>query len=317
MLRLVLAGTALAIRFQANRENAMPSSVSLLGLGSMGSALARALIAAGIRPTLWNRSPARGAPFASSANLADSIVDAVERSDLVISCLINYAATRSSLDRPEVIEALKGKTLVQLATGLPADATELAEWAGRHGIRYLDGRICCFPATIGRPDAVIYYGGDTATFETHVGTLVALAGKSIYAGENVTNPTMLDCAFLSYCFAAPMAMLHGAAICEAAGLDPDLFFAALPSFSADVNRRSVSFREAIRARDFANVQSALQTDLAGARMWLTCSSELGVDPAFAQALLDVMKVPVDEGKGALDTAYLFQTFRGAKGRLPS
>ncbi|WP_051660818.1 NAD(P)-binding domain-containing protein [Bosea sp. 117] len=290
----------------------MPSSVSLLGLGSMGSSLARALIAAGIRPTLWNRSPARAAPFADTADLAGSIVEAAGRSDLVIACLINYAATWESLDRPEVIEALKGRTLVQLATGLPAEATELAAWAERHGIFYLDGRICCFPATIGRPDAVIYYGGDAAIFEAHRDTLVALAGQSIYAGADVTNPTKLDSAFLSYCFAAPMAMLYGAAICEAAGLDPDLFFTALPSFSGDVNRRAVSFREAIRARDYTNVQSALQTDLAGARMWLTCASELGVDPRFAQALLDLMKVPVDQGKGALDTAYLVEVFKGAK-----
>lgn len=290
----------------------MSSSVALLGLGTMGSALARALIAAGIRPTLWNRSPERRAPFAGSANLAETIVEAAESSDLVIACLINYGATWESLDRPEVIQALKGKALVQLATGLPADATGLAEWAGRHGIHYLDGRICCFPATIGRADAVIYYGGDAAIFDAHVSTLRALAGKSIYAGADVTNPTMLDCAFLSYCFAAPMAMLHGAAICEAAGLDPKLFFEALPAFSGDVNRRSDSFRQAIRARDYSNVQSALQTDLAGARMWLACSSELGVEPAFAKALHDVMKMAVDQGKGALDTAALFEFFQGPK-----
>ena len=39
------------------------SEVSVIGLGNMGSALARALLENGRQVTVWNRSPRKAAPW--------------------------------------------------------------------------------------------------------------------------------------------------------------------------------------------------------------------------------------------------------------
>ena len=40
-----------------------PATVSVIGTGNMGSALAEALLAARFRVTVWNRTPARAKPL--------------------------------------------------------------------------------------------------------------------------------------------------------------------------------------------------------------------------------------------------------------
>jgi hypothetical protein len=39
-------------------------------------------------------------------------------------------------------------------------------------------------------------------------------------------------------------------------------------------------------------------------------TDIGVDPTFTTALRDLMKIPVDKGKGEMDTAYMVEIFLG-------
>ena len=56
-------------------------SATVIGLGQMGSTLARLLLDAGYRTTVWNRSPDRARPLvARGAVLAGSALEAVQAS---------------------------------------------------------------------------------------------------------------------------------------------------------------------------------------------------------------------------------------------
>src|SRR5260221_11320699 len=58
------------------------SPVTVIGTGTMGSALGRALLAAGHPVTAWNRTPGRAAPLASAgASIAADPAVAVQASD--------------------------------------------------------------------------------------------------------------------------------------------------------------------------------------------------------------------------------------------
>ena len=65
-----------------------PKAVAVLGAGIMGSAMARRLAAAGLRTTVWDRSPQATAQLAAAGALAAvSARDAVAGADVVIiSC---------------------------------------------------------------------------------------------------------------------------------------------------------------------------------------------------------------------------------------
>ena len=126
-------------------------SVTVIGLGAMGSALAGAVLDAGYPTTVWNRTPERMQPLvARGAVAAAGVGEAIEASRLVIVCLLDVASVTDVLD--PVKDALAGRVLVNLTNGTPAQARVLA---GRYDADYLDGGIMAVAPQIGGPDAVI------------------------------------------------------------------------------------------------------------------------------------------------------------------
>src|SRR5262245_26856623 len=84
--------------------------VSVIGLGAMGSALARALLRGGRRVTVWNRTCAKADPLVrEGVGLAPSAAAAVAVSPVVVVCVDDYEATKKILDTEEVILSLAGR----------------------------------------------------------------------------------------------------------------------------------------------------------------------------------------------------------------
>lgn len=72
--------------------------LAFLGLGKMGAAMARKLMAAGHEVTVWNRDPAKAEPLASEgAKAAATIAEAVQGRDAVVSMLFDDAANEKVL----------------------------------------------------------------------------------------------------------------------------------------------------------------------------------------------------------------------------
>ncbi|MGI5493313.1 NAD(P)-dependent oxidoreductase [Microtetraspora malaysiensis] len=169
--------------------------LTLLGLGAMGTALARAWLAAGHPLTVWNRTPGRAEPLATEgANVAGTAAEAVAASDLVVVCLLDDASVGETLDGVD----LTGKNVVNLTTGTPAEARARAEWAEQRGARYLDGGIMAVPPMIGSPESggYIFYSGSQAVFGDHQRTLAVPAGTR-YVGEDPGFAALHDVALLS------------------------------------------------------------------------------------------------------------------------
>ncbi|MGW7075611.1 NAD(P)-dependent oxidoreductase [Streptomyces sp. NPDC054866] len=195
-----------------------PTPVTLIGLGSMGRALASAFIDAGHPTTVWNRSPERAAPLvAQGAVHAASIAQAVARSPLVIACLSTYEATLQSLEPASA--ALDGRTLVTLNSGTPAGAREMAAWADARGARFLDGAVKNVPAAVGKPDTLLYYSGDKAVFDEHAATLRVLGGDTVHLGTDVDLAALYESAVGASLLPALLGFFEGAALITARGLE--------------------------------------------------------------------------------------------------
>ncbi|MGW7417940.1 NAD(P)-dependent oxidoreductase [Streptomyces sp. NPDC054863] len=172
-----------------------PLSVTVLGLGLMGSALAEALLAAGHRVTVWNRTPAKAAPLVARGALqASSVREAIEASPLVISCVLDYDTQHALLE--PAAGALHGRTLVSLTNGTPAQAVATEAWAHALGAAYLDGGIMAVPHQIATPEAFLFYSGAEDPFAQHRPVLEAL-GTPKYLGTDVGTASLYDLALLS------------------------------------------------------------------------------------------------------------------------
>lgn len=201
----------------------MKTRVSVLGLGRMGSALARALIKAGHPSNVWNRSPDKAQPLAAlGATVAAKPQDAVAGSDVVIVNVTDYAVSRALLRDAEVAAGLRGKLVVELSSGTPREARDAARWAETQGAFYLDGAILATPDIIGSDAATILVSGPLAAFTRHQETLATL-GNVRHVGEDPGTAAALEAVGLSQLWGGLFAALHAIAIAEA----EDIPFATL------------------------------------------------------------------------------------------
>jgi 3-hydroxyisobutyrate dehydrogenase-like beta-hydroxyacid dehydrogenase len=214
---------------QAMTPNGKPE-VTVLGLGAMGQALATASIDAGHPTTVWNRSPRRAEGLAGRAVVAPTAGEAVSASPVVVACLLDHASVHEVLD--PVAPRLAGRALINVTTTTPAQARELAAWAGEHGIAYLDGGIMATPDMIGGPGSEILYSGASSVFEEHR-ALLDLWGESTYFGPDAGMASLWDLALLSGMYLMFAGFLHGAAMVGAEGVPArDLAARATPFLAA-------------------------------------------------------------------------------------
>ncbi|MFV0137927.1 NAD(P)-dependent oxidoreductase [Streptomyces sp. HMX87] len=204
-------------------ENEERSDVSVIGLGQMGTRLAQAFVAAGHRTTVWNRTAAKAdALVAQGASRAATVDAAAAASPLVVACLPDYATVRDLLG--PVAENLRGRTLVNLTSGTPQDATRMADWAGEHGVGYLDGAAMSGTRLVGRPEALFVFSGSEHGFATHRAVLAGL-GNSVHLGPDPALAPVYDTALFGLAWGALSGFYHALALAGAAGIDPTAFAA--------------------------------------------------------------------------------------------
>ena len=115
------------------------SELTVIGLGAMGSAIARTLIDNQCDLTVWNRSPEKAKKIVElGASSAETLKQAIESSPRILFCIHGYEATRALLDDPDIISLLPGRTIIQMSTGTPAEARTAEAWINEQGGHYLD-----------------------------------------------------------------------------------------------------------------------------------------------------------------------------------
>lgn len=118
----------------ADHSHLLNMRVGFLGLGTMGTPMALNLTQR-YALTIWNRSASKYSAFEESgATIGDNPLDVIHRSDVIFTMLFNEAAMRSVVD-DELVEALRGKILVN-ASSVPVsyskDLAERVREAGGH-----------------------------------------------------------------------------------------------------------------------------------------------------------------------------------------
>lgn len=274
------------------------SDISMIGLGAMGSALARAFVGAGHAVTVWNRSPARMQPLlALGAQGADDLAAAVRASPLLAVCIDNYDATRALFDGAGVLPLLAGKTLIQLSTGTPKEARASADWLRDSGVAYIDGAIMPYPEGIGRADARLLFAGPEAAYAAALPRLRCLGGDLRYLGENVAAAAVLDMAWLTYELCNYLAALHGAAICRSEGVSVDQLAEMFPEGSPPRRLAGV-----IHAEDFGDPGASLTVWEAALQRVQGQAADAGIGSEIPDLISRLFNRAIEAGYGAEDVA---------------
>ncbi|MFD4002198.1 NAD(P)-dependent oxidoreductase [Streptomyces rubiginosohelvolus] len=282
--------------------------VTVVGLGSMGSALAEAFIDAGHPVTVWNRTPAKAAPLvAKGAVHARSADEAVAATGLVITCLTTYDDTLAVLG--PAAATLDGRALVTLNSGSPAGAREMAAWADGHGARYLDGAIKNVPSAVGVESTLLYYSGDRAVFDEFVQTLRVMGGDTVYLGAAPDLAALYEMAVGGTLLPALVGFFQGAAALQARGLEA----ASMVRFSVKwfemINSILPVFAQEIDSGDYSDPASSVNLFLAGAAHDEELGKEANLDVEWHKGFHDLLRRAVDAGHGDHSISALTEVLR--------
>lgn len=197
----------------------MKLSISVVGTGRMGSALAGALLRSGYRTTVWNRTKQKAEPLAAlGATVAGSVLEALNAAEIIIVNVSDYQASAVLRD-DAVASAIRGKLIVELTSGTPHGAREAAEWFAAHGASYLDGAIMATPDFIGTDAGTILISGPRQAFDANEEMFRALGGNVQHVGEEPGRANALDSALLALMWGALFGTLHAIAVCQAEEID--------------------------------------------------------------------------------------------------
>jgi 3-hydroxyisobutyrate dehydrogenase-like beta-hydroxyacid dehydrogenase len=164
-------------------------AVAVFGLGNMGSALARRLLATGHEVIVWNRSPWRAdALVQEGARRAASAEEACAAAEVVLTSLTDDAAVRSVvLPGGQPIPGLAG-VLVDCSTVSPATTRDEAANYGEH---FVAAPILGAPQAVLSGKATFVVGGPASAVSTADRVLSDISQTSLHVGDQAEKASVL------------------------------------------------------------------------------------------------------------------------------
>jgi 3-hydroxyisobutyrate dehydrogenase len=209
-------------------------TIGLIGVGNLGSAMARRLLSRGHSVLLYTRRPQTLADFADArAHIQPSAAELASRSDVVLVVVRTEDQLREVVLDDRVLGSLRPQGgLVLHSTVRPQAAIDIAAAASHYGIDVLEAPISGGPAGAEAGTLNIMVGASAAAFDRHrwvldeLGSLVQLlgppgAGNTLKLINNSTYVVQLH------------AVLAAVELAERGLIDPRTAAAALAAGSGD------------------------------------------------------------------------------------
>jgi len=207
------------------------ATLGFVGLGTMGSAVAKRLLYAGHTVYGWNRTREKAQWLVDEGmQLADSPRDAAERSEIVFAMVTNTKALEAVARGPDGILAglAPGKFFVDMTTGSPANSRAVAADVDELGAKMLDAPISGAPTTVEQGKASIMVGGEPDAFERVKPVLEDVGPVVQRIGDN-GQALLMKIAINLGLFVQMTAYSEGLLIAEKGGIDREVAVQAMLS----------------------------------------------------------------------------------------
>ncbi len=162
------------------------NKIGFLGLGIMGTAMARNLLRAGYDLTVWNRTASRCDPLvAEGARAAASPAEVAETSPVIFAMVADPgASTELCFGRNGVLEAMgPWKAYVDFSTVDPATSRRIGEAVQTRGGRFLEAPVSGSRQPAEEGKLIILAAGDRSLYDELLPAFSPLSKKSVYLGE--------------------------------------------------------------------------------------------------------------------------------------
>ncbi|MGA5883988.1 NAD(P)-dependent oxidoreductase [Streptomyces cellulosae] len=274
-------------------------TVTVLGTGIMGAAMARNLLKAGHTVRVWNRTRAKADPLAADgARVAGTPAEAVESADVVLTMLFDGPATLETM-RAAAPALPRGAVWAQCTTSGIEDVAELAAFARGHGLRFYDSPMLGTRKPAEDGQLTVLAAGPVESRDTVTPVFDAVGARTVWTGEDGAEAaaTRLKLVANSWVLAATAAAGETLALARALDVAPDDFFGLIAGGPLDMGylhaKAQLILEERLSPAQFAVKTAAKDAALIvragerhGARLDVAAASARRLERAAAQGHAD-------------------------------
>ena len=161
--------------------------ISFIGLGIMGSRMAKNLLKNGVELTVYNRTRAAAEPLADlGAKVADSVEDCVKNADIVFTMVSTPQVVCDLAFGPDgFLAKMKNNSLwLDCSTVNPSFSTTAAKKAKAKNIRFLDAPVGGSKGQAENAELIFYIGGDAGDLKEVTPFLDHMGQHILHVGEH-------------------------------------------------------------------------------------------------------------------------------------
>ncbi|EJL85445.1 beta-hydroxyacid dehydrogenase, 3-hydroxyisobutyrate dehydrogenase [Polaromonas sp. CF318] len=294
---------------------AAKDSIGIVGLGLVGTALARRLMAAGFEVTGFDlREEARAALAGQGGRQAASLAEVAGAASCVVLAVFDTADVLSVVEGPEGLLSVPGvRSIIDCSTGTPHELQALAARLTARGIAFIEAPLSGSSQQIAAGEATLLLGGETQALRQCEAVLAAMAGQRFHVGgagmgaraKLATNLVLgLNRA----------ALAEGMVFAESLGIAPEQFLALVLASPATSGAAQAKGRMMVDG-DFAP-HSRIRQHLKDLALMIDSASAAGQELPLSQAHAALLRAAVAAGDGELDNAAIIRELRRRKTAPP-
>ena len=294
-------------------ESAAPSGelIAVLGAGStMGFAMARNMLKAGLRVRAWNRSVEKARPLEQDgAEVCESPAQAAHGATVIVTMLSNADAVTETI-APALQEAGGGVAWVQMSTIGERGTERCIELAREHDVGFLDAPVLGTKGPAEQGKLVILASGPHELRERVQPLFDAVGQKTMWLDDAPGAGTRLKLVANAWVVTITEGAAETIALAEGLGLDPSLLFEALDGGALDLPYLRIKGNAMIER----NFEPMFRLELAAkdARLVAESAERHDLDLPMLSAIAERMTAGVEEhGDKDMAATYLTSTRRGA------
>lgn len=284
--------------------------ITFLGLGNMGSGMAKNILEAGFDLVVWNRTTSKTeALVAQGAVAALTIGEAVSDADVIVSSLMDDKSILENVQGADgLIANMKpGATHVCVTTISPELADQLLNLHRESGTEYVSCPV------LGRPDAaaegslLALVAGSEAGLEAAKPIIEAFTNKVMPVGSRPSQAATLKLC-LNYTVISSIELMGEVyACCEKAGLaleEVEGFFKVIYGFPV-----LHMYAEKLRKREFDDGGFRMTGGLKDVQLMLDSATKLGTSFDIGEVIKGKMIEAIENGYQDLDWSAIYEVTR--------
>jgi 3-hydroxyisobutyrate dehydrogenase-like beta-hydroxyacid dehydrogenase len=301
------------VRLDVDHPGEQGMRIGFIGLGMMGTPIVLNLRKAGFEVTVWNRTKAKAAAaLEAGAHWAEQIGALTAGSDVVMTMVTDAAASEAVICGKDGVldHARPGTILIDMGSIAPETSRAIAAQAEARGVAMLDAPVTGNPKVAEAGKLGIMVGGAAETLAQVRPVLEALSAVIVHAGPAGAGSTLKLVNNLILGVAIE-AVAEALVLARKAGIDPDCVRQITSVGGARTGAMETRGARMI-AGDFTPHFSAdnMHKDLATA---VGLADRLGAATPVAGAALQMLRAARAQGKGAMDSAVVYQVLEQLSG----